>query len=131
VLEIGTHLIRYQIDNKNVLDICKWLFTAPKEKLMILKFVIYSHREIPIIGDAIVATLTCRMNELSRKIDSLSELNVQHLAVQAAYASPSSAQPSCTKNQSKPPTYATVLKNCQSNLSSPLLRKDIIDKICP
>ena len=131
VLEIGTRLIRCQKDDENVLDICKWLSTASKEKRKIPKFVIYSPCEIPTIGDAIVATLTCRMNELSRKIDSLSELNKQHFAVQATSAWPSSAQSSCAKDQSNPPTYAVVLKNCPSNLSSPLLRKDFIDKICP
>jgi hypothetical protein len=131
LLEIGTRLIRCQKDDENVLDICKWLSTASKEKRKIPKFVIYSPCEIPTIGDAIVATLTCRMNELSRKIDSLSELNKQHFAVQATSAWPSSAQSSCAKDQSNPPTYAVVLKNCPSNLSSPLLRKDFIDKICP
>ena len=59
----------------NVTEICKWLHARDKEKKPMPKFVIENPCSVPTLGDAVVATLAVKVNELGRKIDYLVESN--------------------------------------------------------
>ena len=74
-LEIGTHLIRCRKDDENVFDFVSVSQLYRKKNIRSWNSWYAHHVKTPTIGYAIVVMLTCRINELSRKIDSLSELN--------------------------------------------------------
>jgi hypothetical protein len=66
-LAISFRLIKFQNDDDNVLDLCKWLATAAKDKRVMPIFAIYSSSGIyssSIIGDAVAACVVSQVNRV-------------------------------------------------------------------
>ena len=66
-LAISSRLIKCQKDDDNTLNLYQWFATAAKKKQFIPIFVIYSPSEIPVIGDAVAASLVSQVNKINRK----------------------------------------------------------------
>ena len=68
---VQTQMVTHSKDEDNIFKICKTLVAAAKQNLKIPKFVILSPCEVPTIGEAVNATVVSKVNELSRKLDSV------------------------------------------------------------
>ena len=124
-LNITNRLVTYSKDEDNIIEICKILVSAAKNNVSMPKFVIFNPCSVPVIGDAVNATVTAKVNELSRKLDNF-------LATQSAPATSIFTSSRSAPETSKPrnSTYSVVLKNPPKELNGPNDRKAFIDSFC-
>jgi len=108
-----------------LLDMCKRLSFASKEKRQIPRFLIFSPCEVPTIGNAVVATLTSKVNELARMVDAFSAVSGQ-----SAVNWPSRESPPKPVDP-MPVTDVVVLRNSPKDLTSPSSRTNFLDSLHP
>ena len=60
-------------DSENVLDLVKAVYRCSKDKKVLPRFVIYEPDEVPESADAVGACITTKVNQMCRKLDSVTE----------------------------------------------------------
>ena len=120
-------MVTHSKNEDNILNMCKTLFAAAKQKLKIPKIVILTPCEVQTIGEAVNATVVSKVNRLSRKLDRVLA-NISHPL--SSLSDQSLVLPQSHDSMPKP-SYAVILKNPPKELKGPTERQAFIDSLCP
>ena len=126
-LSVTTRMLTHFKDEDNILIMCKTLVAAAKQNLKIPKFVILSPCEVPTIGEAVNATVVSKINEISRKLDSVLA-NISHPS--SSLSDQSLVLPQSHDSMPKP-SYVVILKNPPKELKGRTEHQTFIDSLCP